>query len=297
MSVSNFFLTSLFLIISICTLHAKADEDFNGFVYAGCSQPHYDPGSSYESSVNSVLTSLSNAASYTTYTNITAPSTTPFVCGLFQCRSDLPVSFCESCIHDAISRLSTLCPSATGAAVQLRACFLKYGNDSFLGKPDNTVLYKTCGTPEPNGGYNDAELPGMRDAALGALVAAAAPPSGGAYRIGGAGYVQAMSQCVGDLSSNECTDCVRVAVEQLKTECSLASAGQVYLGKCYARFWATNSNSNSASTYPPSIFPYHTSHGGESGKKLAIIIGVFIALAIVIVACSFIRRNGLAPGK
>jgi hypothetical protein len=33
--------------------------------------------------------------------------------------------------------------------------------------------------------------------------------------------------------------------------------------------------------------------GGESGKKLAIIIGVFIALAIIIVACSFLRRKGV----
>ncbi|KAF3331550.1 cysteine-rich repeat secretory protein 60-like protein [Carex littledalei] len=226
MSNPNFTLLYLFIIISIFTLPVRADEDFNGFVYAGCSQPHYDPGSSYESSVNSILTSLSNAASSTTYTNITSPAST-FVCGLFQCRSDLPVSYCDSCIHDAISRLSTLCPLAAGAGVQLRSCFLRYGNDSFLGKPDNNVLYKDCGAPPPNGGYNDAELPGMRDAALGALVAAAAPPSGGAYRIGGAGYVQAMSQCVGDLSANECSNCVGVAVAQLKTECSYASAGQV----------------------------------------------------------------------
>lgn len=189
MSNPNFTLLSLFIIISIFTLPVRADEDFNGFVYAGCSQPHYDPGSSYESSVNSVLTSLTNAAGSTTYTNITSPDST-FVCGLFQCRSDLPVSYCDSCIHDAVSRLSTLCPLAAGAGVQLRSCFLRYGNDSFLGKPDNNVLYKDCGAPPPNGGYNDAELPGMRDTALGALVAAAAPPSGGAYRIGGAGYVQ-----------------------------------------------------------------------------------------------------------
>jgi Salt stress response/antifungal len=186
----NFFLLFPFIIITIFTLHVTADEDFNGFVYAGCSQPHYDPDSSYESSVDSVLTSLSNAASSTTYTNIASPSSTTYVCGLFQCRSDLPVSFCESCVHDAISRFSTLCPTAAGAAVQLRSCFVRYGNDSFLGKPDNTVLFKNCGAPPLSGGYNDAELPGLRDTALGALVSPAAPPSGGAYRIGGAGYVQ-----------------------------------------------------------------------------------------------------------
>ncbi|KAJ3694853.1 hypothetical protein LUZ60_000230 [Juncus effusus] len=286
--MSNLSLLSLFFLFPLSKFLTEASEDYNGFIYAGCSEPHYDPGSSYESSVNSILTSLSNVASLTTYTNVTSPASTTFVCGLFQCRSDLPTSFCESCVHDAISRLSTLCPSATGAAVQLRSCFLKYGNDSFLGKQDTSVLYKNCGAPSPNGGYNSGDFPGMRDAALGALVAAAAPPAGGAYRIGGAGYVQAMSQCVGDLSAKECSDCVGVSVAQLKTECSYASTGEVYLGKCYARFWSTNTAS-----YTNTIFPsgHPPSNGSQSSKTLIIIIGVMIAIAIIIVALSFFRRT------
>ncbi|KAF0899447.1 hypothetical protein E2562_019949 [Oryza meyeriana var. granulata] len=69
--------------------------------------------------------------------------------GVVACRDT-----CESRPSDsAISRLSSLCAWATGGAVQLRACFVRYGNDTFLGKQDTAVLFKKCGgSPGDAGG-------------------------------------------------------------------------------------------------------------------------------------------------
>jgi hypothetical protein len=47
--------------------------------------------------------------------------------------------------RSAINMLSSLCSWSAGGAVQLRACFVSYGNDSFLGKQDTAVLFKKCG--------------------------------------------------------------------------------------------------------------------------------------------------------
>jgi Salt stress response/antifungal len=94
----------------------------------------------------------------------------------------------------------------------------------------------------------------MRDAALGTIQA-----SSGAYRVGGGGYVQAESQCVGDLDIEECSDCVTVAVSQARTVCAYAGSGEVYLGKCYARYWANNG-------YNPS--PSSSSHTHDNSKLL-----------------------------
>ncbi|CAN6239514.1 unnamed protein product [Urochloa humidicola] len=208
-------------------------DDYSAFVYAGCSQGRYAADSPYASGVDSVLTSVANSAPYAPYADFTAPSDAS-IAGLYQCRSDLPASpVCAGCVRSAISRLSSLCAWAAGGAVQLRACFVRYGNDSFIGKQDTAVLFKKCGgTPGDAGGV------AMRDSALGALVAAAAAPEGGGYRAGGSGAVQAMSQCVGDLNAKACSDCVTAATKQLKAGCGYATAGEVYLGKCYARFWA-----------------------------------------------------------
>ncbi|XP_038973625.1 plasmodesmata-located protein 6 [Phoenix dactylifera] len=280
--LSLLFLLSLFFLPFISSLDdynsvAKRKDDYNSFVYAGCSQK-YTAGSPYQVNVESLLTSLANAAEFSTYANFTsssASSATPAY-GLFQCRADLPISNCDSCIRSALTQLSALCPGAAGAAVQLRSCFLRYDNDSFIGKPDNSLLYKRCGGDAP-GGYASDVL-GMRDAALGSLTAA--PPAGGSYRVGGAGYVQAMAQCVGDLSSKECSDCVESAVAQLKAVCGLAVGADVYLGKCYLQCWSNGGYSS------------RHGHGGEAGKTLAVVVGLMAGVALIIVFLSFIRRAG-----
>ena len=205
---------------------------------------------------------LVNSAGSTAYANYTSPSAATGLAAVYQCRSDLPAAVCGACVKSAASKLSSLCNAAAGAAVQLRACFVRYGNDSFLGKQDTTVLFKKCGgMPGDSGGV------AMRDSALGALVAAAAPEGGG-YRAGGSGAVQAMSQCVGDLAAKACSDCVSAATAQLKAGCGYATAGEVYLGKCYARFWANGGGGFS-------------SPAGRHGFQ-AVATGFFVSLAYVV---------------
>ncbi|XP_062234034.1 plasmodesmata-located protein 6-like [Phragmites australis] len=305
------------IVLRACT-RARGADDYTAFVYAGCSQARYDPGSQYAADVDSTLSSLVNSAGYTAYANYSSPSAASTgLVGVYQCRSDLPAAVCGGCVKSAVSKLSSLCNSAAGAAVQLRACFVRYGNDSFLGRQDTTVLFKKCGGESAG----DTGVVAMRDAALGALVAAAAPADEGSYRAGAAGYVQAMSQCVGDLGAKECSDCVSAAASQLKAGCGYASAGEVYLGKCYARFWSNAAAGGSGSGngvpvgggagngiggggaggagngYAYGFVPNTYGNHDESGKTLAIIIGLVAAVAIVIIFLSFIRRAGGVGGK
>ncbi|KAG2610413.1 plasmodesmata-located protein 6-like [Panicum virgatum] len=312
----------LLLALSACATPARGGDDYTAFVYAGCSQARYDPGSQYAADVDTALSSLVNSAGFTAYANYTSPSAATGLAAVYQCRSDLPAAVCEACVKSAASKLSSLCNAAAGAAVQLRACFVRYGNDSFLGKQDTTVLFKKCGGESAG----DTGVVAMRDAALGALVAASAPADEGSYRAGAAGYVQAMSQCVGDLSAKACSDCVSAASAQLKAGCGFASAGEVYLGKCYARFWSNAAAGSSGGGVPvgggagggtgasngvggagvggasngyayggfvPNTYGQHD----ESGKTLAIIIGLVAAVAIVIVLLSFVRRASGVGGK
>ncbi|KAM3225241.1 hypothetical protein ACQJBY_058157 [Aegilops geniculata] len=257
---------TLLPLLSLLLLRAGADDD-SAFVYAGCSQGRYDAGTQYESGVDSVLTSLANSAPYAPYANITSPSALPPVAGLYQCRSDLPASVCTGCVRSAIARLSSLCSWSAGGAVQLRSCFVRYGNDSFVGKPNTAVLFKKCG-----GSPGDAGGAAMRDSALGGLASSVAP-AGGGYRAGGAGGVQAMSQCVGDLDAKACSDCVSAAAAQLKAGCGYATAGEVYLGKCYARFWSNGGGFVSGAA-DGNGYGFVTRMHGE---RLALAVGVFFA--------------------
>ena len=121
--------------------------------------------------------------------------------------------------------------------MQLEGCFVKYDNATFLGVEDKTVVVKKCG---PSIGY-DSDALTRRDAVLGYLTGMAQT-----FRVGGSGNVQGMAQCVGDLSASECQDCVSDAIGRLRSECGTAAWGDMFLAKCYARFWEGGDRSHTA---------------------------------------------------
>lgn len=143
----------LFFLLSTSISSTVAATDPTAFIYAGCTQSKYTDGSAYQYNVDSTLSSIANAAASAPYGKFTSANASPSspVNGLFQCRGDLTPPECQSCIRSALSQLSPLCPSASGAALQLDGCFLRYGNESFIGKEETNLLYKKCGPVPPNG--------------------------------------------------------------------------------------------------------------------------------------------------
>ncbi|KAE8719254.1 Cysteine-rich repeat secretory protein 12 [Hibiscus syriacus] len=250
----------------------------DSFVFGGCSQLRYTSGSPYETNVNSVLTSLVNAAMYTSYSNFTVPGSASqdTVYGLFQCRGNLDGGDCGRCVARAVSQLGTLCLDSTGGALQLEGCFVKYDNTSFLGVEDKTVAVKKCGPLSSS--YSDGST--RRDAMLGYLGS-----SDGTYkpfRVGGSGDLQGVAQCVGDLSPSECEDCLSEAIGQLKTECAAAKWGDMYLAKCYVRYSEGGSHSHSQNDT--------NDDDDEIEKTLAILIGLIAAVALLILFVSFLSK-------
>ena len=207
-----------------------ADSAADSFLYGGCSQINYTPNSPYESNLNSLITSLVNSATYSSYNKFTITGSIPddVVYGLYQCRSDLSMPDCATCVARAVTRLGPLCPLACGGSVQLEGCFVKYDNASFIGVEDKSPAMKKCG---PSDG-DDADRMGRRDAVLAAMSGG----SGGPYLVGGAEGVSGVAQCVGDLTAAQCQDCVAEAIRRLKAECGGAVFGDMFLGKCYARY-------------------------------------------------------------
>ncbi|XP_020584671.1 cysteine-rich repeat secretory protein 12-like [Phalaenopsis equestris] len=276
--MANLSLLLLLLLLNFTTVISTAD-DATSFIYAGCSQPKYTPNSPYQYNVESLLSSLANSASFSSYSNFTSSS--PAISALFQCHPHLSPSSCSSCIRSALSLLPSFCPSAASATLQLHSCYLRYGNDSFLSLPDTSLLYKICSSPV------DSPFDSLdsRDRALSSL------SGGGSYREGTAGGVRAEAQCVGDLSGDQCSSCVRAAAAQGRAACGGAAAGGGDLGKWYIRY-----SSNEARPYAYANGGGGGSdageHGDDTGKTLAIIIGLMAGVALIIVFLSFIKRSG-----
>ncbi|PIN13006.1 hypothetical protein CDL12_14380 [Handroanthus impetiginosus] len=262
----------VFLVFIFSLFPRPSISALESFIYVGCSPLKYSPGTPYESNVNSVLSSIVNSASISNYNNfkISLPGSTSndVVYGLFQCRGDLSNSDCHECVSNAVTRLGTSCVGATGGALQLDGCFVRYDNTSFLGDEDKTVVSSKCGPPIAD----DPDLFTRRDAVLGFLGA------GGQYfRVGGSGKVQGLAQCVQDLSASECQDCLSEAIQRLKLECGSSPWGDMFLGKCYARYSERGYSSKS-------------DNDDDVERTLAIFIGLIAGVAILIVFLSFLSK-------
>ncbi|KAL3838709.1 hypothetical protein ACJIZ3_023300 [Penstemon smallii] len=270
-NVLLFLTLQLSFFFSIKVAHSSLEN----FVYGGCSQIKYAPDSPYESNLNSLLSSLVNSATYSAYNKYTVMGSSPndVVYGVYQCRADLSMPDCATCVARAVTQLGPLCSQTCGGAVQLEGCFVKYDNASFIGVEDKSVVMKKCG---PSDGFN-ADQMGHRDGMLAGLNGA-----GGLYRVGGSQDVQGVAQCVGDLSMGQCQDCLTEAIRRLKTECGGAVFGDMFLAKCYARY-----STSGAHIYAR---PNHDSTHSESEKTFAIIIGLLAGVALLIIFLTFVRR-------
>ncbi|KAG6403301.1 hypothetical protein SASPL_135518 [Salvia splendens] len=185
-----------------------ADSAADSFLYGWCSHINYTPNSPYESNLNSLITSHVNSATYSSYNKSTITGSSPddVVYGLYQCRSDLSMADCATCVARAVTRLGPMCPLACGGSVQLEGFFVKYDNASLIGAEDKSAAMKKCG---PSDG-DDVDQIGRRDAVLAAMSGG----SGGPYRVGGAEGVSGVAQCVGELIAAQCQDCAAEAIRR-----------------------------------------------------------------------------------
>ncbi|GLT84403.1 hypothetical protein SLE2022_026370 [Rubroshorea leprosula] len=249
----------------------------NVFIYSGCSQEKYAPNSPFETNLNSFLASVVSFSSQATYNSFaigngssTPPEGTVF--GLYQCRGDLKSTDCYSCIEGAATQIGLVCRYSYGASLQLEGCYIHYEHMDFLGKLDTSLRYKKCSKSV----NNDVEFFSRRDEVLADLQTAIG------FKVSRSGLVQGFAQCLGDLSSGDCSACVANAVSELKSSCGSAAAADVFLAQCYARYWASG--------YYNELSPDYSSRKDNVGETVAIIVGVIAGVAILIVLLSFCRK-------
>ncbi|KAJ9171249.1 hypothetical protein P3X46_014640 [Hevea brasiliensis] len=269
-------LTSFFLLLFIFLSNHRNLVQAQVFIYAGCSQEKYQPNSPFEGNLNSFLTSVvssSSQASYNSFAigNGTSIPAEAIVYGLHQCRGDLKTIDCSRCMESAVNQIGLVCPYSYGAALQLEGCYVRYEHNDFLGTLDTSLRYKKCSKSI----NNDAEFFRRRDDVIADLQTAMG------FKVSSSGLVEGYAQCLGDLNSGDCSSCLADAVGMLKTLCGSAEAADVFLGQCYARYWASGYYD----------FASDSSNEDQVGKTVAIIVGIIAGIAVIIVLLSVCRKS------
>ncbi|XP_012085237.1 plasmodesmata-located protein 1 isoform X2 [Jatropha curcas] len=268
---------TLLNIFGFFVLPTSAATDYTDLIFKGCAeQKTQDPSGIFSQNLKNLLVSLVSQSSQKSFSTTTYGDGQNAIIGLYQCRGDLTTNQCYSCVNKIPDMVKKLCGEVIAARVQLNGCYLSYEIVGFKQTSGTQLLYKVCGSKQASeSGFEE-----MRSTAFDSLVNGI---KNGFYT-GNYQTIYVLGQCEGDLSSGDCGDCVKSAVQNVKDQCGDSISGQVYLHKCFISY-----------SYYPNGVPTINSASEVVGTKqhtqrtVAIAVGGVAALGFLIVCLMFVR--------
>ncbi|CAO2832183.1 unnamed protein product [Amaranthus hypochondriacus] len=279
MGFSSFILLILFTLLQL----SNSAPDYTTLVYKGCSkQPLSDPSGLYSQSLSALFSSLLQQSSRSKYYKTTSGGPQNTISGLYQCRGDLSNADCYNCVSKLPQLSDQLCGKVSASRVQLLGCYMLYEVSGFTQISGLQTLYKVCSATNVAGSGFEMR----RDSAL-TLMENGIGNGNGFYTTNYEG-VYVLGQCQGDLSTTDCAQCIKAAVQKSQIECGSSLSGQVYLHKCFISYnYYPNGVPTKSSSY--SSGGYSGGSGQSTGKTVAIIVGVTAGVGFLIILVLFVR--------
>ncbi|KAK8717929.1 hypothetical protein V6N13_045179 [Hibiscus sabdariffa] len=278
------------LYVSLCSITILGGSftsfttaaDGTNLVFKGCAdQKFQDPSGVYLQNLKTLMSTLVSQSSQKSFSSASSGADPYAITGLFQCRGDLTIPQCYTCVSRIPEMSDKLCGKAVAARIQLSGCYLSYEIVGFKQVPGTEFLYKVCGSSRASG----TEFESRRDAAF--SMAENGVKSGGnsLFYAGQYRSVYVLGQCEGDLGTSDCGDCVKSAFETAKNDCADSVSGQVYLHKCYISY------SYYSNGVPAISSPSGTGTGTRQStqRTVAIAVGGVAALGFTIVCLMFLK--------
>lgn len=225
---------------------SKPVSDYNTLVYKTCATQtllNHQLSQSYSQTLNSLFQQLiAQSSQHKFFKTNEAVNDDTTISGLFQCRDDISIEDCFSCVTSLTHMSNTLCSDSTTARVQLHGCYIQYQTDQKLpetttsliveSKSRNLLLHKECGEPVVASYAKFKEL--MMEEAFVTLESGILNSNG--YYATNYKSVKVMAQCGGDSDTCECSECVSDAVLVAREECGSSISAQIYLDKCFMSY-------------------------------------------------------------
>lgn len=274
MNVILVFVTALSVQISL----TKAD-DKPTYIYHNCPSKNFTPNSAYQSNLNLLLSTLrSNATRGSSdkfskgFYNTTTGHEPNKVYGLFLCRGDFGAETCQNCVSVATSDTAQLCPFGKENTIGYEECLLRYSNISFFSVLDTSVRLSQWNVENsPSRSFDQFVWNSMNEAVNQALsttkMFATVKKNYTASQT-----LYSLVQCTPDLSRDDCSSCLRLAISPLNGCCSIKIGGRVMYPSCNFRYELYQFyNDTSNGTLPPAVFspPSPGSVTSSKGKLIS----------------------------
>ncbi|GMH05359.1 hypothetical protein Nepgr_007199 [Nepenthes gracilis] len=254
-----FIFPSLFFLISSTVPTTISSPDY---VYSICSNTTtFATNSSYQTNLNSVLTSLtSNSTTQRGFYNTSAgDGGASTVYGILLCRGDDTEDVCRTCVATAVKAVPVYCPNRKQAVIWYDVCMIRYSNESFFGELDATdIIYLWDANNITNNVTGFTYVLG--DTMNNIAKTAAKGQSGKKFATAEANInslqkLYTLAQCTPDLSYSDCYSCLTDSVSLLSGCCSGKQGGRVLFGSCNIRYEIYSFYENAAAAPPAPASP------------------------------------------
>ncbi|ESW24370.1 hypothetical protein PHAVU_004G124900 [Phaseolus vulgaris] len=239
-SCNIFFILILVNFLTFETTQAETVSD-PVYLYHDCSGGNTTVGSTFQSNLKTLLSSLSdNASGNNGFYNNTVPSqnSSDSAFGLFMCRGEVPSQLCQHCVQNATRRLSSDCPLAKQAVIWYDECTVRYSNTSFF---STVSLRPRVGLLNTGNISNQESFMELLFQTMNKTADAAASAVENKFAINQAiisefQSLYCLAQCTPDLSLIDCRRCLSGAIGDLPWCCEGKQGGRVLYPSCNVRY-------------------------------------------------------------
>ncbi|KAG6691519.1 hypothetical protein I3842_10G067100 [Carya illinoinensis] len=293
----------LSMISFLCLTAHAADPVYLKHI---CENTTFPQNSIYNSSLNSLFSSLSSNATRNLefYNTTSGQNSSDPVYGLFLCRGDVTADMCRTCVATATKDIANKCSRESVAVIWYDECMIRYSNQS---------IFSTVAVSPRFFLYNEQNIsnPDVFNRLLNTKLIELARQASN-FPIGVKKYgtkevkisvfqnLYSLVQCTPDLSSIDCNRCLLAAINLLPKCCDGKEGGRVLFPSCNFRYelYPFYRSTATAPTLAPSPPPPPGSTTGSKGKSkistttiVAIVAPISVTAVLFILGCRCLIRR------
>ncbi|XP_072951335.1 cysteine-rich receptor-like protein kinase 6 [Typha angustifolia] len=292
------------LFLFVIVLHSPTTEsqtpDYQFSINCPKDQ-NYTANSTFKTNLDLLFSSLYSAASVSGFSSVTIGKNPDQVYGLAQCRGDLSLGECRTCLSTAINETGVICPNSKYLEISRDYCYLRYSNTSFFGYSDEFYYVFA---------HSSATESQLFDDTLGQLIETlvdqAAHKSPLMFAAGSTNYssfddIYGLVQCTRDISKDDCFRCLSKYRSEIPKCCNASGEARLFARNCIIRYDLSPfynitavdelSSSPPSTTSPNTAAPSPTKQDSSptpARKKKKISTGRIIAIVISVLAALFL---------
>ncbi|XP_068312707.1 cysteine-rich receptor-like protein kinase 29 [Pyrus communis] len=293
----------LLLIINVNFTQAQLGPHRIPAAYCFNDKGNYTTGSTYQTNLNSLLSSLFDANNGYGFYNSSLGENNDRVYAIGLCRGDITKETCGTCLSDAANGLTNNCSNQKEAIGWLPNCMLRYSNRSIYGIMEISPAYNAWNVDNVSTGFDafNQELSRLFNG-LGGKAATSGDlrkfASGNATIPSSNITIYGLAQCTPDLSEQSCIDCLEYASGGLGSCCNGSLGVRAVTPSCSLRYenfpFVEQTNGTPPPSPPLATPPANTAI--PAGKKIKTsrtviitVVAVVVSLVLIISICIYLR--------